>query len=91
MTDTAIATYRPRLTPAQHAERLLLKEKLKELADTNRRLRKATRSCNDGTFASWSTWQDRLSKRRETTDLLVSYHILRGTGKEGAHAYKQRT
>lgn len=91
MTDTATATARPRLTPVQRAERLLIKEMLKELADTNRRLRKATRSCNDGSLASWSTWQDRLTKRRETTDLLVGYHILRGTGKEGAHAYKPRT
>jgi hypothetical protein len=89
MTDTATA--RPRLTPEQHAERLLIKEKLKELADTNRRLRKATRSCNDGSLESWRTWRDRLTKKRETTNLLVSYHILRGTGKEGAHAYKPRT
>jgi hypothetical protein len=89
MTDTATA--RPRLTPEQHAEHLLIKEKLKELADTNRRLRKATRSCNDGTLASWRTWRDRMTKKRETTNLLVSYHILRGTGKEGAHAYKPRT
>jgi hypothetical protein len=88
MTDTALA---PRLTPEKNAERLSIKERLKALADINRVLRAQTRTCNDGSPVSLRIWHNRLLRRQETTDLLITYHILRGTGKEASHARKVRS
>lgn len=83
MTDTTIVS--PRETSEHKQQREGMKARLKELARINRELRLRVRTCNDGSLASYRLWHARIDRRAETTQLLIDYHLLRGTGKEGAH------
>jgi hypothetical protein len=85
MTATETEPVSTEETTEHRATRLAMKARLKLLATTNRDLRLRTKKCNDGSLESWRVWHDRLARRRETTGLLIAYHLHRGTGKEGSH------